>query len=48
LLVLLVLEDKLDVLVGEGDEVGAGQGSDDVVDVEVERLHRVNPPEEPL
>lgn len=45
--VLLVLEDKLDVLVGKGHQVGADQGHDPVQDCRLDQVHVPNPPEKP-
>lgn len=45
--VLLVLENELDVLVGEGHQVGADQSHDAVQDCRLDQVHVPNPPEEP-
>lgn len=45
--VLLVFENKLDVLVGEGHQVGADQSHDTIQDCGLDQVHVPNPPEEP-
>lgn len=44
---LLVLEDKLDVLVGKSHQVGADQSHDSVQNCRLDQVHVPNPPEQP-
>lgn len=45
--VLLVFENELDVLVGEGHQVGADQGHHSVQNRRLDQVHVPDPPEEP-
>lgn len=45
--VLLVFENELDVLVGEGHQIGADQSHDTVQDCRLDQVHVPNPPEQP-
>lgn len=44
---LLVLEDKLDILVGEGHQVGADQRHHSVQNCRLDEIHVPDPPEQP-
>lgn len=44
---LLVFENKLDVLVGEGHQVGADQGHHGVQDRRLDKVHVPDPPKQP-
>lgn len=42
-----MFENKLDVLVGEGHQVGANQSHDGVQNCRLDKVHVPNPPKEP-
>lgn len=44
---LLVLENKLDILVGEGHKVGANQSHHSVKNCRLDEVHVPNPPKQP-